>query len=100
MANRDTVFKHPGGEVTGQQIKDVLAALKVNKEAALFAIEEMHMDHRTHQQSFMRLFVYPLIFVWAKDKEHGRFDGRNEATVMFASRCLFDDNADPAFPYI
>ena len=100
MANRDTVFLIPGGQVTGADIENVLSALKVNKEAAAYALDTVHIDHRTHQQGFMRVFVHPLICMWGKDKENGRFDDRNRATVEFASRCLFDDNADMHFPYI
>lgn len=99
MANRDTVFRHPGGEVTGQQIADVLATLKCDKVAGQFAVETIHEDHRTHQQSFMRLFICPMLRAWSKDKEHGRFDGRNESTVNFADQC-FKSDEDPAFPYI
>ena len=100
MANRDTVFLIPGGQVTGADIENVLSALKVNKEAAAYALDTVHIDHRTHQQSFMRLFVAPMLGVWASDKEHGRFDGRNQATVIFAENAMLFDDGNPVFPYV
>lgn len=100
MVNRDTVFQTSQGDVTGGDIERVLAALKTNKEAAAYALDSVHMDHRTHQQSFMRIFVAPLLGVWASDKEHGRFDGRNQATVIFAENAMLFDDGNPVFPYI
>ena len=100
MANRDTVFLIPGGQVTGADIENVLNALKTNKDAASHAVELIHDDHRTHQQSFMRLFVAKMLGVWATDKEHGRFDGRNQATVIFAENAMLFDDGCPVFPYV
>jgi len=100
MTNPSTVFQTCGGDVTGADIEKVLSALKTNKEAAAYAVELIHGDHRTHQQSFMRLFIIKMIETWAKDKEHGRFDGRNEATVTFSANALLFDEDGPVFPYI
>ena len=100
MANNSTIFPTSDGGVIGADIEKVLNALKTNKEAAAYAVELIHGDHRTHQQSFMRLFVAKMLEAWAKDKEHGRFDRRNQATVIFAENAMLFDDGCPVFPYV
>jgi hypothetical protein len=96
----NTIFQYPGGEVSGQDIENVLRTLMVNKDAATYALEKVDMDHRAHQQSFMRLFVYPLLRGWAARFTTKAYDARNQATVVFAAKALADPNDQTCFPYI
>lgn len=56
-------------------------------------------DHRTLQQSIARGLIAPLIEAWAATAETGRYDARNEATVLWAQRVMADA-APNGFPYI
>ena len=57
-------------------------------------VDEVMRDHRTLQQGLMR-YVWALMKAWAKCKDHGRFDGRNDDTVTFAKKVVdkFDDES-------
>lgn len=52
-------------------------------------VKQMHMEHRTLQQNFMRL-IRRYIEETANLKY---YDGRNEASVMFARKVM--ENVDP-----
>ena len=54
--------------------------------------EQMHKEHRTLQQNFMRL-IRRYIEETAKQEEWYGYDGRNEASVMFARKVM--ENVDP-----
>lgn len=48
-------------------------------------VEYILSDHRTLQQNMGRI-VIQLIEGWAEDADAGRYDLRNEATVLFAQK--------------
>jgi len=96
--DRTSKFVIPGGVVTGQDIENVLAALRHDKQAAAYALDTINLEHRTNQQSFMRVFVYPLLCLWARRYENKEYDDRNAATVTFSRAAVLPDAS--GFPYI
>lgn len=55
-------------------------------------------DHRTLQQVSMKTFLL-CIAKWSAAKENGRFDDRNEATVLLAHQ-IHNIAKDSYLPYI
>lgn len=64
--------------------------------------EQMHREHRTLQQNFMRL-IRTYIRETAKMQEY-EYDDRNEASVMMCKKLVeimeFDESKDFCLPYI
>lgn len=65
--------------------------------------EQMHKEHRTLQQNFMRL-IRTYIEETAKQEEFYGYDGRNEASVMMCRKLVEimenDEGNDFCLPYI
>ena len=61
--------------------------------------EAITNDHRTLQQSSMRVFML-CIKKWAACHESGRYDGRNEFTCKLAAEIMKLPDAEFAAPFI
>lgn len=68
-----------------------------------FIMELAYRTHRTLQQSVMRQLIIPLLLEWAKAKQGGFYDLRNEATVQLCSdleKWLEDAGRNLALPFV
>jgi hypothetical protein len=61
-------------------------------------VEQSRKEHRTLQESTMRVFV-KLFEKWSEDYENGRYDLRNEATVRVSHK-IYEEIKNEAFPFI
>jgi hypothetical protein len=73
---------------------------KMGNEASVEkALQEvLNVEHRTLQQNFMRSVVCGAVRHFAKKKEMGCFDLRNEATVEAAAKML--PHIELGFPFV
>lgn len=65
-----------------QTIFDYLNRMGLEKEVTYSLLMSVQMQHRTLKQNFMRCFLKPIIVQFAKDYDEGRYDMRNEETVV------------------
>jgi len=56
------------------------------------------VEHRSLQQRGAEV-IYAVIKQWAEDFKNGRFDGRNQCTVTWASQCM-EATGEVQFPFI
>jgi len=68
-----------------------------------FVSELVYRTHRTLQQNVMRQLVIPLLLEWAKAKQGGFYDLRNEGTVQLCAdleKWLEDAGRNLALPFV
>jgi len=58
------------------------------KEKTVDMLDVFRMEHRTMQQSLMRVVVIPLLQHYAAQYRMGRTDGRNLASAKLAAKML------------
>lgn len=81
-----------------KDISDMVNNMSFSQEEREQFAEEIMKDHRTLQQSTMRLF-YTVIKAWA---ESDNYDARNEATILACKEIVetLENKKRDTFPFI
>ena len=81
LRERGNIMEETRGTILAKEFGNYANSFNPDREGFVKGIRN---EHRTLQQEIMRTFV-ELVNAWSKDYEDGRYDLRNEQTVILAN---------------